>query len=100
MMLAEVERLGREHKCSGIDIKVVSLRTDLIAWYTSQGYEQTGVSPYPPENVHKLTRAAHFVDMRRFLHCGSGSGLAADSAPERRFDLGVATLDDAVAVMK
>lgn len=67
LMLAEVDRLAREHKCSGIDINVINIRTDLIAWYESMGYEHTGTSPYPPEAVHKLTRPVHFVNMRKEL---------------------------------
>ena len=71
MMLAEVERLGREHKCSGIDIEVVNVRTNLLSMYRSLGYEPTGTAPFPSEGVPSLSRPAadiHMVTMRRSLH--------------------------------
>jgi GNAT superfamily N-acetyltransferase len=66
LMLAEVERIARERRLVGIDIKVVNVRTDLISMYEHFGFKRTGTAPFPPEAVHKLTRAdVHIVQMRR-----------------------------------
>lgn len=67
LLLAEVERIARERNLIGMDIQVINLRTELIAWYTARGYEYTGTSPYPSEHVHRLTQPVHFYEMRRPL---------------------------------
>lgn len=91
LLLTEVERIAREHHLIGIDIKVIHLRTDLVAWYMSQGYVQTGTSPYPPENMYKITQPVHFIDLRRPLR---------QKATVDEFELQKAVLEDAVEIMK
>jgi hypothetical protein len=92
-MLAEVERIAREQRVEAIDIKVVNLRTDLIPWYISQGYEQTGTSPYPPDDMPNTTRPVHFIDMRRLLRYG-------DDMTASQFELKTARVGDAEEIMK
>ena len=92
-MLAEVERIAREQRVEAIDIKVINLRTDLIAWYSSLGYEEMGTSPYPPEDAYKLTQPVHFVDMRRMLQYEARDVVML-------FEVLIAQLDDAPEVMK
>ncbi len=48
-MLAEVERSAREEwGCEEMQMTVITLRTELIAWYERRGYHRTGVfKPFP-----------------------------------------------------
>jgi GNAT superfamily N-acetyltransferase len=47
--LAEAERLAREDwHCREMQMTVISVRDELIAWYERRGYERTGIySPFP-----------------------------------------------------
>jgi GNAT superfamily N-acetyltransferase len=48
-VLAEAERIARsEWKCGEMQMTVISLRDELIAWYERRGYRRTGLySPFP-----------------------------------------------------
>ena len=48
-MLAEAERIARdEWGCCEMQMTVITLRTELIAWYERRGYRRTGVfRPFP-----------------------------------------------------
>lgn len=48
-MLAEAERIAREEwACSQMQMTVISIRGELIAWYERRGYRRTGsYSPFP-----------------------------------------------------
>lgn len=48
-MLAEAERIARsEWKCTEMQMTVISVRDELIAWYERRGYRRTGIySPFP-----------------------------------------------------
>ena len=48
-MLAEAERIARdEWGCREMQMTVITLRTELIAWYERRGYRRTGVfKPFP-----------------------------------------------------
>jgi len=48
-MLAEAERVAREEwLCSEMQMTVISVRDELIAWYERRGYRRTGCySPFP-----------------------------------------------------
>ena len=48
-MLAEAERLARaEWKCTKMEMTVISIRDELVAWYERRGYHRTGVfKPFP-----------------------------------------------------
>lgn len=48
-MLAEAERLARqEWKCTKMEMTVISVRDELIAWYERRGYRRSGrYKPFP-----------------------------------------------------
>ena len=48
-MLAQAERLARdEWKCTKMEMTVISIRDELVAWYERRGYGRTGVyKPFP-----------------------------------------------------
>lgn len=48
-LLAEAERLARdEWKCGAMQMSVITLRIELIAWYERRGYRRTSVfKPFP-----------------------------------------------------
>lgn len=48
-MMQEAERIARdEYKCGQMEMTVISIRNDLIAWYERRGYKRTGVyKPFP-----------------------------------------------------
>ncbi len=53
-MLAEAERIARdEWACRVMQMTVITLRTELIAWYERRGYQRThAVIPFPYGDVH------------------------------------------------
>lgn len=48
-MLAEAERIARDDwRCREMQMTVISVREELIAWYERRGYARTGIhSPFP-----------------------------------------------------
>ena len=48
-MLTEAERLARvEWKCTTMEMTVISVRDELIAWYERRGYRRSGqYKPFP-----------------------------------------------------
>ena len=48
-MLAEAERIARDDwQCREMQMTVISVRDELIAWYERRGYRRTGIhSPFP-----------------------------------------------------
>jgi GNAT superfamily N-acetyltransferase len=48
-MLAEAERLAREEwKCTRMEMTVISVRDELVAWYERRGYRRSGrYKPFP-----------------------------------------------------
>ena len=48
-MLAHAEHLARgEWKCTKMEMTVISIRNELVAWYERRGYHRTGVfKPFP-----------------------------------------------------
>jgi ribosomal protein S18 acetylase RimI-like enzyme len=49
LMVSEAERIARaEWKCTQMEMTVISIRDELIAWYERRGYRRTGVyKPFP-----------------------------------------------------
>ena len=49
LMLAEVERIARdEWGCGRVEMTVIDIRAELIAWYERRGYARTGITkPFP-----------------------------------------------------
>ncbi len=49
-LLIEAEKYATEQKCTTIEMTVISLRTELIAWYEKNGYYNTGeTKPFPSD---------------------------------------------------
>ncbi len=47
-LLAEAERRAAQHGAVTLEMTVISVRTDLIAWYERRGYARTGeIRPFP-----------------------------------------------------
>jgi ribosomal protein S18 acetylase RimI-like enzyme len=50
-LLSEAEKYSTDQQCSIIEITVISVRNELIAWYEKNGYVRTGNSkPFPGDN--------------------------------------------------
>jgi ribosomal protein S18 acetylase RimI-like enzyme len=49
LMMSAAERVAREDwKCTRMEMTVISIRDDLIAWYERRGYRRTGrFRPFP-----------------------------------------------------
>ena len=65
MMLDAAEDWCRARGCRTIDIRVVSVRTELFPIYEKRGFVRRGTSPLPSEHAPKI--ACHFVDMSKDL---------------------------------
>lgn len=52
LILHEAERVAREeYGCAQMELNVISVRAELIAWYERRGYRRTGkLRPFPPGN--------------------------------------------------
>lgn len=52
-LLAEAERIARrDWHCRAMRMTVITLRTELIAWYKRRGYRSTGLfKPFPGDNA-------------------------------------------------
>lgn len=47
-LLAAADDYANKHNCSSIYMTVITVRTDLIAWYEKKGYHKTGrILPFP-----------------------------------------------------
>ncbi|WP_353073824.1 GNAT family N-acetyltransferase [Tunturiibacter gelidoferens] len=59
------EQLCRDHDCRLIEISVIDLRPELLAWYQRQGYKIVGEAPYIRPEV--LILPCHFILMEKEL---------------------------------
>jgi predicted N-acetyltransferase YhbS len=64
MMEAAEQRLAREG-CAAVDIRVVSLRTELPPFYERLGYEHRGTEPF---HDPRKTQPCHFLKMSKTLN--------------------------------
>jgi GNAT superfamily N-acetyltransferase len=49
-LLAAAEQFAIQHGCNAVEMTVISVRHELIAWYNRRGYYSTGVTkPFPTE---------------------------------------------------
>lgn len=53
--------------CTAMDLWVVNLREELRPWYGKLGYAESGTAPWPEDELHRLSRPAHFVIMSKPL---------------------------------
>lgn len=65
LLVRAAERHCRDRKCTSMDLSVIHLREQLIAWYARLGYEQCGVEPFAVPA--RLRLPAHFVLMTKSL---------------------------------
>jgi GNAT superfamily N-acetyltransferase len=66
-LIAEMERRCIEAGCRWLDLEYVNLRDELPAFYGRFGFEVTGEQPWPAEELHRISRPAHFVTMSKTL---------------------------------
>jgi predicted N-acetyltransferase YhbS len=64
-LITAAEEFCRDAGCRIMDMRIVNLREELPAYYTKLGYQETGMSPFPPEVETKLP--CHFVEMSKAL---------------------------------
>jgi GNAT superfamily N-acetyltransferase len=67
-LIAHVERTCIESGCRYLDLEYVNLREELPAFYRRFGFEAIGeVTPWPADELHRISRPAHFVTMSKAL---------------------------------
>ncbi len=66
-LIAHLERLCVEAGCQWLDLEYVNLREALPAFYERLGFEVTGEEPWPEDELHRISRPAHFVTMSKRL---------------------------------
>jgi ribosomal protein S18 acetylase RimI-like enzyme len=64
-LISKVEQLFREEGCRTSDLRIVNVRTELLAIYRGLGYLETGTSPY--EAVVPPKMPVHFIHMSKPL---------------------------------
>jgi len=66
-LLERADEYAREHGCDRIVITVVSVRTELIAWYERRGYVRTGNRIPFPAKWGKPKFEVDFVEMEKLV---------------------------------
>jgi GNAT superfamily N-acetyltransferase len=64
-LMNAAENYFREAGCRAIDLRIVSARTPLPAFYRHLGYVETGTAPFPPDAPAKVP--CHFILMSKSL---------------------------------
>jgi GNAT superfamily N-acetyltransferase len=64
-LMDAAENYFREASCRAIDLRIVSARTPLPAFYRHLGYIETGTAPFPPGAPAKVP--CHFILMSKSL---------------------------------
>ncbi|TDB66070.1 GNAT family N-acetyltransferase [Arundinibacter roseus] len=70
VLLADAETYARQAGCRVVEMTVISLRTELIAWYERRGYVLTEERrPFPKEDINfgKPRQELEFVVMQKVL---------------------------------
>ncbi len=71
LMVEQAEDHARHLGCLVVDLTVIHLRSELLAWYERRGYRRTGRTrpfPYGDERVGVPTRAdLHFLELQKPL---------------------------------
>jgi ribosomal protein S18 acetylase RimI-like enzyme len=69
-LLSASEDYALQNNCTAIDMTVISIRHELIAWYERNGYSQTGeTKPFPDDNRFGTPRMPiEFVVMEKCLN--------------------------------
>jgi GNAT superfamily N-acetyltransferase len=64
-LLAAAEDLARSKGSRAMDLRVISPRAELLAFYRRFGYQETGTAPFPPDLSTKVP--AHYILMSKPL---------------------------------
>ena len=64
-LMEAAENHFREKGCIAVDLRVISPRTPLFAFYHHLGYTETGTAPFPPEVPTKVP--CHFIYMSKSI---------------------------------
>ncbi|KAA9040643.1 GNAT family N-acetyltransferase [Ginsengibacter hankyongi] len=66
-LLIEAEKYAADQKCSIMEMTVISVRTELIAWYQKHGYRNTGkTKPFPNDAKFGMPRQPlEFIVMQK-----------------------------------
>ena len=64
-MMDAAENYFREAGCRAVDLRIISPRTPLLAFYRHLGYSQTGTAPFSPDVPIKVP--CHYVLMTKQL---------------------------------
>ena len=64
-LIGNAEEFFRDAGCRSSDLRIVDVRTELLALYRRLGYLETGTSPY--EAVMPLKMPVHFIHMSKPL---------------------------------
>jgi len=64
-MMDAAENYFREAGCGAVDLRIISPRTPLLAFYSHLGYTQTGTAPFAPDVPVKVP--CHYVLMTKQL---------------------------------
>jgi ribosomal protein S18 acetylase RimI-like enzyme len=64
-LMDAAERHFREAGCRAIDLRVISARTPLLAFYRHLGYLETGTAPFAPEVPVKVP--CHYILMSKTI---------------------------------
>ncbi len=68
-LLVVAEKYAADEKCAAMEMSVISLRSELIAWYEKYGYYKTGeIKPFPTDIKFGIPKQAlEFVVMQKDL---------------------------------
>jgi ribosomal protein S18 acetylase RimI-like enzyme len=64
-LMHAAEKYFREAGCRVIDLRIISARTPLPAFYRHLGFVETGTAPFPPDAPTKVP--CHFILMSKLL---------------------------------
>lgn len=69
MLMTAAENFTREKACTSIEMTVISVRHELIAWYAKRGYLPTGATkPFPPDTKFGIAKMPlEFIVLRKQL---------------------------------
>ena len=67
-ILKASEEYAVEQKCDTMEMTVISIRHQLIAWYQRHGYHNTGkITPFPDDQLSIPTQPLEFITMEKSL---------------------------------
>jgi len=67
-ILKASEEYAIEKNCDTMEMRVVSIRHELIAWYQRHGYHNTGkIIPFPDDPLSTKTQPLEFIQMEKSL---------------------------------